>query len=171
MRRTDEVREIFDQAQDLPGRMHASAHGLSLRVGEDSKDRRVYKREWMRSARALLPRKVVQQCGRCGGVGHNSRTCEAVGMRGDPSEWLELVNDLLYRHRHTSGDGFKATWQPKSTWVEEHTVIAVRRDDDDGGHLVGLLERTVCGTRVSYAFSTYRGLMQAIAARLQERLG
>ena len=92
-------------------------------------------------------------------------------MRENPSEWLKLTNDLLYKHRHTSGDGFNATWQPKSTWVEEHTVIAVRRDEDDGGHLVGLLERNVFGIKVAYAFSTYRGLMLAVAARVQERFG
>ena len=92
-------------------------------------------------------------------------------MRGDPSEWLKLTNDLLYKHRHTSGDGFRATWQPKSMHVEEHTVIAVRRDEDDGGHLGGLLERNGFGSKGSYAFSTYRGLMLAVAARVQERFG
>jgi hypothetical protein len=86
-----------------------------------------------------------------------------------PTEFIEFVNNLLYRHRHTSGDGFVAQWQPKSMWVEEHTVVAVRRMEDDGGHLIGLLELNALDVRVSYAFKTYRGLMDAVAARLRER--
>lgn len=168
----EEVRELFDDVQSSAHRTLSALYGPGLHVWR-VKDRNLYKREWMRAVRAKLPRKRSYVCRRCDGTGHNQRTCESAGMRllhlTEPTELIAFVNGLLHRHRHTSGTGFKASWQPKSTWVEEHTIVAVRHDDNEGGHLIGLLELNVLDVRVAYAFKTYQGLMNALAARLRER--
>lgn len=88
-------------------------------------------------------------------------------MRGSTDDHLAVIAELLGK------TSFKATVQPFNPRIDEvgSTKITIRREEHDGGHLIGVLEITEFEVQTRYAFKTYAPLCTAIVARLRERFG
>ena len=97
---------------------------------------------------------------------HRRARCRRMG--DSTAQLVDFLRSVLYLARR---DEFVLALEPFNPRIQDEGthVISVRCTEDDGRHLVGLIELTEFAVRVTYARQTHRGLMDHLVARLRER--